>query len=41
MWITKVLTQKYFIMDKQGNYCFSHEGQKKKTKPKQLSVDIV
>ena len=30
MWITKVLTQKYFIMDKQGNYCFSHEGQKKK-----------
>lgn len=23
MWITKVLTQKYFIMAKQGNYCFS------------------
>ena len=29
---------KYFIMDKQGSYCFSHEGKKKK---KHLSVDIV
>lgn len=31
MWITKVLTQKYFIMDKQGNYYFSHKGQKNTT----------
>ena len=38
MWITKVLTQKYLIMDKQGNYCFSHEGQKQQ---QQLSVAIV
>lgn len=24
---------KYFIMDKQGSYCFSHEGKKKKKTP--------